>query len=246
MAMARDSFFARQAEPGSPPWARHGRSGFGYQPRPDQPRPPGGQGDGPSGPDDRTAGRATGQQGRRTAGQVTAQRAGAGWASGRAEAAGPPGLSGGLDQRATVAHREHQPQDGDPDQQRAGDVDPDQSGRQAGEVLGVADSTLRADQAEHEPAQPHHPRRCPGRVQPHHQRHGEPGQQPADVGVELGDALQRQVVAGDITGARERAGAGDHGPGGEHHRRHRHHAVGRAGAGPAGPATAPARCPRCT
>ena len=44
MAMARDSFFARQAEPGSPPWARHGRSGFGYQPPPDQPRPPGGQG----------------------------------------------------------------------------------------------------------------------------------------------------------------------------------------------------------
>jgi RsiW-degrading membrane proteinase PrsW (M82 family) len=34
MAMARDSFFARQAGPGSPPWARHGRSGFGYHPRP--------------------------------------------------------------------------------------------------------------------------------------------------------------------------------------------------------------------
>jgi len=41
MAMARDSFFARQAGPGSPPWARHGRSGFGYHPGPDRPRPPG-------------------------------------------------------------------------------------------------------------------------------------------------------------------------------------------------------------
>jgi RsiW-degrading membrane proteinase PrsW (M82 family) len=41
MAMARDSFFARQAGPGSPPWARHGHSGFGYHPRPDRPRPPG-------------------------------------------------------------------------------------------------------------------------------------------------------------------------------------------------------------
>jgi RsiW-degrading membrane proteinase PrsW (M82 family) len=44
MAMARDSFFARQAGPGSPPWARHGHSGFGYHPRPDRPRPPGGPG----------------------------------------------------------------------------------------------------------------------------------------------------------------------------------------------------------
>jgi hypothetical protein len=41
MAMARDSFFARQAGPGSPPWARHARSGFGYHPRPDRPQPPG-------------------------------------------------------------------------------------------------------------------------------------------------------------------------------------------------------------
>jgi len=41
MAMARDSFFARQAGPGSPPWARHGHSGFGYHPRPDRPPPPG-------------------------------------------------------------------------------------------------------------------------------------------------------------------------------------------------------------
>ncbi len=40
MAMARDAFFARQAGPGYPPWARHGRSGFGYHPRPDRPRPP--------------------------------------------------------------------------------------------------------------------------------------------------------------------------------------------------------------
>jgi len=37
MAMARDSFFARQAGPGSPPWARHGRSGFGYHPGPERP-----------------------------------------------------------------------------------------------------------------------------------------------------------------------------------------------------------------
>ena len=44
MAMARDSFFARQAGPGSPPWARDGHSGFGYHPRPDRPRPPGGPG----------------------------------------------------------------------------------------------------------------------------------------------------------------------------------------------------------
>jgi len=44
MAMARDSFFARQAGPGSPPWAQHGHSGFGYHPRPDRPRPPEGPG----------------------------------------------------------------------------------------------------------------------------------------------------------------------------------------------------------
>jgi len=44
MAMARDSFFARQAGPGSPPWARHGHSGFGYHPGPERPRPPAGPG----------------------------------------------------------------------------------------------------------------------------------------------------------------------------------------------------------
>jgi RsiW-degrading membrane proteinase PrsW (M82 family) len=44
MAAARDSFPARPAGPGSPPWARHGHSGFGHQPGPGRPRPPGGTG----------------------------------------------------------------------------------------------------------------------------------------------------------------------------------------------------------
>ena len=111
-------------------------------------------------------------------------------------------------------------------------MDPDQPGGQAAEVLGVADHALQPDQAEHQPAQPAYPARRPGQLQAHREHGGQGAQHPADVRVQLGDALQRQVVARHIRGAPagvrhkgrsgQRPGPGDYGARREHQRHHGH------------------------
>src|SRR5438105_2406383 len=61
--------------------------------------------------------------------------------------------------------QEEQPQRGDPDQRGAEYVHPDQPGRQAAEVLRVADDSLAKDQAEQQPAPADGGRRRLGRAQ---------------------------------------------------------------------------------
>jgi len=112
-------------------------------------------------------------------------------------------------------------------------VQADHSRRQAGEILGVADRPLHRHGREQQPAQPDRPRRRAGQLQPDRERESEAAEQPADVGVKLRDAAERQVIPGRCRVARERACSRDHGPSGEHQARYRdHHAAEHAQVGP--------------
>ena len=166
--------------------------------------------------------------------------------AGTGPVSGGPGSTGQRrGHRATVAGGEHQQQGGDPDQQRPGDVHPDQAGRQPAEVLGVADDALRrSGRAAASPAAG--PARRPGQPQADDQRGGQPAQQPADVGVQLGDAVQRQVVAGHVR--RPRPAARCRSPRSRRRAspRHRRHHAAASTAGRRGPAAGRARCPRRT
>ena len=99
---------------------------------------------------------------------------------------------------------------------------PDQAGLQPAEILRVPDRPLGQDQPAEQPAPPGGPPRRARDGQAEDEREGQPGQQPADVRVELGDPHKGQAEAGRRRVAGQRPGAGDHGAGREHQRYHRH------------------------